>query len=105
MLTPSRKIFSALLLGAFVLSACVYDGYGYGNYYDGYYDNYYGPYTRGYWASDGFFWYWGPDHIYHRDDARHFRREQFTGGVRIRGERGWSHSHPPMGSPGGPRGH
>jgi len=100
----SKRARAALLFGALMLSSCAYyDGYVYGGYYDGYYDNYYGPYTRGYWAADGFFWYWGPDHIYHRDDGGHFRRQPFTGGVRFRGERGWTRNRLPLGSPSGPR--
>lgn len=98
----------SVALGALMLSSCVaYDGYAYGSDYDGYYDNYYGPYTQGYWASDGYFWYYGPDRVYHRDDAHHFQHQRFTGSVRVRGERGWTHNRPPAGSPNGPprRGH
>jgi len=99
-----QKTAAALLLGATMLSGCAtYDGFAYGGYYDGYYDNYYGPYIDGYWANDGFFWYRGPDHIYHRDDGSHFRRQPFTGGIRVRGERGWTRGHLPVGSPNGPR--
>lgn len=82
---------SALFLG---LGGCVYDGYyddryyGYedGYYYDGYYDGYYGPYAGGYWAIDGFFYYWFRDR-YYRDDHRHFSRDHFPGAQRFRGDR------------------
>jgi hypothetical protein len=101
----AMRAIAALLIGATMLSSCAtYDGVVYGGWYDGYYDNYYGPYTRGYWAADGLFWYWGPDRIYHRDAAGHFRRNPFPGGVRVRGERGWTRSNPPPGRPEGPRG-
>jgi hypothetical protein len=104
MVTSTNKKAVALLLGVLMLSSCAaYDGYFYGGTYDGYYDNFYGPYISGYWASDGLFWYRGGDHIYHRDDGSHFRRQRFTGGVQIRGERGWTRNHPPPGAPTGPR--
>ena len=105
MFNSKLKKLALLLLGALMFASCAYyDGYAYGGSYDGYYDNYYGPYISGYWASDGFFWYRGGDHIYRRDDGRHFHRDRFTGGVRITGERGWTRNHPPAGSPMGPRG-
>lgn len=53
--------------------------------YDGYYDGYYGPYTNGYWGGDGFFYYQSNDRQYRRDDARHFRRDQFHGSYGIHG--------------------
>ncbi len=97
------RAIAAIFLGATMLSSCAtYDGVVYARTYDGYYDNYYGPYIRGYWAVDGVFWYLGTDHVYHRDVGRHFRRERFPGGVRIRGERGWTRNHPPPGRPQGP---
>lgn len=99
----AMRLAGALFLGAIMLSSCAtYDGVVYTRWYGAYYDNFYGPYTRGYWASDGFFWYYGPDRIYHRDDARHFRRQPFPGGARVRGERGWTRGHPPPGRPEGP---
>lgn len=52
--------------------------------YDGYYDGYYGPYSNGYWGGDGFFYYQSSDRQYRRDDARHFRRQQFHGSQGIR---------------------
>lgn len=58
------------------------------NYYDGYYDGYYGPFIGGYWASDNYFYYWGPNQRYHRDDGRHFRREHFQGAKPFHGDRG-----------------
>jgi hypothetical protein len=93
---------SALFLG---LGGCVYggyydDGYYYGDhyedgyYYDGYYDGYYGPYVGGYWAIDGFFYYWLHDR-YYRDDHRHYRREHFPGAHRFRGDRDGPRRHPP----------
>jgi len=63
-----------------------HDGYNEGNYYDGFYDGYYGPYAGGYWAVDGFFYYWLYDR-YYRDDHRHFRRHNFSGAYRFRGDR------------------
>ncbi len=63
-----------------------YDGY-YDSYYDGYYDDFYGPYAGGYWANDGFFYYWSQNQRYHRDDGRHFRRDRFPGGKPFHGDR------------------
>lgn len=55
-------------------------------YYDSYYDGYYGPFDDGYWGNDGFFWYYsGRDRIWHRDEARHFRREGGPGFNHVRG--------------------
>ncbi len=48
--------------------------------YDGYYDGYYGPYVGGYWGTDGFFYYSDGHGGHLRDDAHHFRREQFEHG-------------------------
>lgn len=117
----SLAVGAMLLLG---LGGCVYypggyyDRYGYydGGYeddcdydddcgqYDGYYDGYYGPYVGGYWASDGFFYYWDRNRRYHRDHDRHFRHHAFDGGkpfYRYREGRGghW------RGDPGGHRRH
>jgi hypothetical protein len=83
-----------------------YDGddyYGDDYYYDGYYDGFYGPFTGGYWAVDGFFYYWLRDR-YYRDDHRHFQRRQFPGSQRFRGDRDgpsrWRHRYqPPHGQP------
>lgn len=91
----SRVVMAAFLL---TLAGCVYPGdyyhdggpyggyYGDDDYYDGYYDGHYGPYGGGYWAIDGFFYYWLHDR-YYRDDHRHFRREHFPGAHRFRGDR------------------
>ena len=50
-----------------------YPAYGYGwDPYDVWYDGFYGPYSNGYWATDGFFWYQGGDHRWHRGDHDHF---------------------------------
>lgn len=89
------------------LAGCVYEGQYYDDgyyggyydddyYYDGYYDGYYGPYSGGYWAIDGFFYYWLSDR-YYRDDRRHFRREHFPGAYRFRGDRDGPDRHPPHG--------
>lgn len=89
------------------LGGCVYDGGGYygdyddGYYYDGYYDGYYGPYAGGYWAIDGFFYYWLNDR-YFRDDHHHFRRDHFPGAFRFRGDRDGPHRRPPHGYGGQP---
>ena len=92
----ATSVAALLSLGGCVYPAGYYDGYydGYGqggyyeedDYYDGFYDGYYGPYTGGYWAIDGFFYYWLHDR-YHRDDYRHFRRHHFPGAFRVRGDR------------------
>jgi hypothetical protein len=70
----------ALAAGLSVLPACAsgtYAGVGY-SYYDGYYDNYYGPVRYGYWGPDNYFYYAHTVHgPYVRDEARHFRREQW----------------------------
>jgi hypothetical protein len=94
-----RPLFLAVSVAALLsLGGCVYpdgyydDGYYQGGYYgddyyyDGYYDGYYGPYAGGYWATDGFFYYWLQDR-YYRDDRRHFRRDHFPGAFRFRGDR------------------
>lgn len=103
---PLSLAAGALLL--FALGGCVgyygpgyYDPY-YGGYDDdcdeygdcddgddylGYYDGYYGPFIGGYWASDGFFYYWDRNRRYHRDHERHFRHHEFEGGKLFRGGR------------------
>lgn len=98
-----KLIKQSLLLAAGVtallsLGGCVYDGGTYDDgyydgrydsedyYYDGYYDGYYGPYIGGYWAIDGFFYYWLRDR-YYRDDQRHFRRDHFRGASPFHGDR------------------
>lgn len=83
------KLFKLMVLpaafcGGLALSACG------GNYYggadvgvgavgpvalddcSGFYDDFYGPFDDGCWGNDGYFWYRGGDHGWHRDDARHF---------------------------------
>ena len=52
--------------------------------YDGFYDGFYGPYNGGYWDTDGFFYYRGPDG-FHRDEAHHFRRDAAPGFHRFQG--------------------
>ena len=77
------KTLAAMLFAAAVsvsLAGCEtgYDhdrGYASAGYVDGYYDGFYGPFDGGYWGDDGFFWFRGPDHQFHRDDAHHFRRD------------------------------
>jgi hypothetical protein len=50
-----------------------YPAFGYGwDPYDVWYDGFYGPYYNGYWGTDGFFWYQGGDHRWHRGDRDHF---------------------------------
>jgi hypothetical protein len=85
-------------------------GYGYGTNYgygpsstliwhDAYYDNFYGPVFGGYWDLDGYFWYQsrssGP---YVRDHARHFRRDNFSGGRhhRYQDNRNNHNTYPPL---------
>lgn len=104
----SLAVGSALLLG---LTGCIgyyrpgyYDPYyGYDGPYDdcdgyddcddeadylGYYDGYYGPFIGGYWADDGFFYYYSDrSRRYHRDELRHYRRHSFEGGKAFHG---WS---------------
>lgn len=88
-----------LALGACAYEGAYYDDGYYGGYYDddyyydGYYDGYYGPYAGGYWAIDGFFYYWLLDR-YHRDEHRHFRRDHFQGSHRFRGDRDGPNRHP-----------
>lgn len=87
-------VAALLSLGGCVYPAGYYDGGPYYDggyydddyYYDGFYDGYYGPYGGGYWAVDGFFYYWLNDR-YYRDDRRHFRRDHFPGAFRFRGDR------------------
>jgi len=84
----------ATAAAALALSACADDyyydnhGYGYGGspyYYDGYYDGFYGPTYSGYWGGDGFFYYSrGRDHVFIRDEGRHFRRDVSPGFNRFR---------------------
>ena len=94
-MTKNRSALCALAaLG--LLAGCA-DGYGehYRGYgavgvgYNGYYDDYYGPYYGGTWQNDGYFYYRDRDGRPHRDDQRHFRRDQAPGyhGVRDRGDR------------------
>jgi hypothetical protein len=74
-----KMLIAAALGGLLILPACADDTYygaGYGR-ADVYYDGYYGPYTDGYWGPDAFFYYRGADGRFIRDDARHFRHEQF----------------------------
>ena len=108
---PLSLAVGAMLL--FGLGGCVgyygpgyYDPYYGGGYYDddcdeygdcddgydlGYYDGYYGPFLGGYWANDGFFYYWDSNRRYHRDHGRHFRHHEFEGGKLLRDERGGGH--------------
>jgi len=87
------------------LGGCAYQGDGiYDGYYDGYYDGFYGPYAGGYWAIDGFFYYWRDGQRYHRDDGRHFRRDRFPGGHRFQGDRDGPHRGPRGPHSGGPDG-
>jgi hypothetical protein len=82
---------------ALTLSACsTYgDDYAYG--YPGhtyasemaYYDNAYGPLYDGYWDGDVFYYRVTPSGAYVRDDARHFRRDPYTGYTVYRGGRGY----------------
>lgn len=53
-------------------------GYGYDP-YDVWYDGYYGPYYNGFWGTDGFFWYQGGDHRWHRGDGDHFHHGDHDG--------------------------
>jgi hypothetical protein len=55
------------------------------DYYDGYYDGSYGAFDDGYWGDDGFFWYRGGDHGFHRDEAHHFQRTAGNGFNHIHG--------------------
>jgi hypothetical protein len=86
--TPVKKILTiSAALTAMALSACAYDdgphGGGVavgvtannGGYYGAYYDDYYDPFNDGYRGDDGFFYYADTGHAWHRDDARHFRRD------------------------------
>jgi hypothetical protein len=58
------------------------------DYYDGYYDGFYGPFDDGYWGNDGFFWYSGRDHAFHRDDAHHFQHMAGNGFNHVHGHGG-----------------
>jgi len=87
------KAFITMLVAAatFGLGACESDGYygsGYGartGWQTGWYDNYYGPVHDGYWGPSGLFFYrTAPDDFYHRDLYRHFRRNEFGGGLAFR---------------------
>jgi hypothetical protein len=82
--TPMKKLAPALLATAALamLGACAtsYGGHHDGYYVDAYYDDGYGPYNDGYWGDDGAFYYRdAADHPFIRDDAHHFRRDNFTG--------------------------
>ena len=64
-----------------LLAGCASGGYGervtaVG--YDGFYDDFYGPFNGGYWDNDGFFYY-RDGRGFHRDAARHFRRDAAPG--------------------------
>jgi hypothetical protein len=39
---------------------------------------------NGYWAGDVFYYQVRPGDRYYRDDYRHFRRDEFRGGIRFR---------------------
>ena len=92
----SKILVLGAALAAVLVSGCAYDGHrnrvavgvgvGGPDYYDGYYDGFYGPFDDGYWGNDGFFWYYsGRDRIWHRDEARHFRRDAGPGFNHVRG--------------------
>jgi hypothetical protein len=113
-----KAILAVLVVsGALGLAACESDGYygsslygstAYGStrysdrysdrYYSpqtvwhrGWYDNYYGPIYDGYWGpGDVFYYRVRPGDRFYRDDRRHFRRNEFRGGLafRFEGRRG-----------------
>ena len=75
-------------------------------YYDGYYDDFYGAPYGGYWGPDGFFYYQtGPNAVYMRDDARHFRREAAPGFHSFHMRDIGDHEHHEHAPPGGDRYH
>lgn len=87
-----RLLAAAVALGAIALSGCVTDGtygppHGYADVeYGGYYDGHYGAFSGGYWGPSGLFYYFNPGTgRYHRDNGRHFRREQTPGFGPIQG--------------------
>src|SRR5450432_178303 len=87
----SMKLSVAALLvpvAAIALASCADDGYAANHrgshysarlaYYDGYYDDFYGPVWGGYWGPDQNFYYRSsPRAPFIRDEAHHFRHEQF----------------------------
>lgn len=80
-----KSLLTAAALSALVaLSACG-GSYGYRGASvavagDGvYYDDFYGPYAEGYWGPDQAFYYRNGEGRFMRDDAHHFRRENFSG--------------------------
>ena len=86
-----KFLVTACAIGAALLtSACASDGYyhhgGMGVAYDGYYDDAYGPFYDGYWGGDGAFYYsTGQGGQYRRDDAHHFRHDNFNGFHSVQG--------------------
>ncbi len=85
-----RKMTAILIgaLAAMILAGCVGGPYRHrsAGYVTVYYDGYYGPYSGGYWGPGGYFYYLR-DNKYHRDVARHFRRDNFKGGHPVHAER------------------
>ena len=88
------KAFITMLVAAAALGlgACASEGaYGSANggavWHTGWYDNFYGPVYDGYWGPSGLFYFrTTADDAYHRDLYRHFRRNEFRGGVAFRFE-------------------
>jgi len=100
-----KPILAVLVVsGALGLAACESDGYSGASFYGstgysdryygdryysprtvwhrGWYDNFYGPIYDGYWGpGDVFFYRVQPGDRFYRDDRRHFRRNEFRGGL------------------------
>ncbi len=93
-------------LGALAISGCMSEDLygppvGYADVeYGGYYDGFYGPFYGGYWGPGGLFYYQDQGTgRFHRDAARHFRRDGGPGFNPIHGHAPPATGHSRQGGP------